>query len=102
MAGKCIIKIISVPEGPGIPEEIRKGWIGAVFEAEGPTEMVVGSVLSRSDGPYSVKLAYKTPSGLALAALKLQNKQSWEWFNSQPRLSPFFAFNTECCEVVSQ
>lgn len=102
MAEKHIIKIVSIPEGPGIPEEIRKGWVGVVFEAEGPTNMVVGSVLDRSDGPYGPLLVYKVPSSLALAALKLQNKQSWEWFNSQPGLSPFFAFNTECCEVVSQ
>lgn len=101
MAKKQIIKITNVPEGPGIPEEIRKGWIGTFFEAEGPIEMVVGSALV-SDECHGIKRVYKVPSGLALAALKLQNSKSWEWFKNQPRLAPIFAFNTECCEVVSQ
>lgn len=102
MTKKCIIRIIITPEGPGIPEEIRKGWIGTIFEAEEPTEMVVGSVLNRLDGPYGPKLFYKIPSGVALEALKIKNKKSWEWFNSQPRLAPFFAFNAEYCEVLKQ
>ena len=101
MAEKCIIKITSVPEGPGIPEEIRRGWVGAVFEAEGPTEMVVGSAVNPNEC-HGIKWVYKVPTGLALAALKLQNSKSWEWFKSQSILSPIFGFNAECCEVVKQ
>ncbi len=101
--GKCIIRIVSVPKGPDIPEEIRKGWIGTVFEAEGPTETVIGSALKRVGGPiFGVGLVYWVPSHIALKALKYHNRKSWEWFRSQRKLSPDFTFNTECCEVVKQ
>jgi hypothetical protein len=41
------IRIVSVPEGPDIPEEVRKGWVGVELEADGPQPMYLGSVLDQ-------------------------------------------------------
>jgi hypothetical protein len=99
MADKKLIKIINTPEGPGIPEEIRKGWIGSVFEAEGPDNVTVRSVLNTNE-TYGLHLVYTIPSELALTVLKYRNKKAWEWFNKQPNMTRIFAFNADCCREI--
>ena len=107
-----LIQIVNVPEGPGIPEEIRKGWIGAVFEATGPmwisvavavaegspAAVVVGSTLTR----HGYRWVYRVPTDLALAALKHQDRKAWDWFNDQPELVSIFCFGVESCKELSR
>lgn len=112
MMEKKMIQIVSVPEGPGIPEAIRKGWIGAVLEAVGPMEVdviveaaegspaavVVGSTPTR----HGYRWVYCVPTDLALAVLKYRNSEAWLWFTNQPELFPTFCFDAGSCKELSR
>jgi hypothetical protein len=93
------IKIVSVPEGPGIPEEVRRGWIGVEFEAKGPISRPVQSALTPIEH-HGVHKVYDVRSDVALQALKEKNQKSWEWFFKQYMLAPIFSFNAESCKEI--
>lgn len=67
------IKIVSIPEGPGIPEKVRQGWVGIEFEAEGPIETQLGAITDPSEY-HGIRKVYQVPVGVALEALKKQNE----------------------------
>jgi hypothetical protein len=92
------IRIVSVPEGPGIPEEIRKEWVGVEFEAEGPVDMPVQSALTPTESCGSRRV-YRVSAEVALQALKEKSQKAWEWFNSRP-IAPILCFGTESCQIV--
>lgn len=105
MTNKKLIAIVKTPEGPGIPEEIRKGWIGIIFQAEGPKQIVVGPAINldseiNPEENYGPKLVYSVSSELALMALKYWNRKSWEWIARQPKIAPIFDFNVDCCREI--
>ncbi len=93
------IKIVSTPEGPGVPEEIRKGWIGVEFEALGPFSRQVESVLNLHEH-HGIRGVYEVSLKVALQALKEKNYKSWEWFSKQRVLAPFFCFEAKNCKEI--
>ena len=82
------IKIVSTPEGPGIHEKIREGWVGVELEARGPYEH------------YRARKVYEVPASVALEALKKNNEMAWRWFFWTSMRTPVFLFPTECCEEI--
>lgn len=93
------IKIISIPEGPGIPEKVRRGWVGVEFEARGPLKMEVGAVTDPSE-KHRVREVYEVPVVIALEALKKNNETAWRWFINAPIRTSVFLFPTESCIEV--
>jgi hypothetical protein len=98
MKGMKRIRIVSVPEGPDIPEEIRKEWVGVEFEAEGPVIMEVQSLLTPIES-HGLHLVYKVPADVALQALRRQSEKAWEWFSKRVT-APVFCFDKKSCQLV--
>ena len=92
------IKIVKIPEGPGVPEEIRREWVGLELEAEGSFSMPVQSVPDPTES-HGIHRVYLVPASVALEALKKKSQKAWEWFNTR-RTAPKFGFNAESCEVI--
>jgi hypothetical protein len=90
------IKIISIPEGPGIPEKVRQGWVGVELEARGPLKMQAGAVADPSEN-HGVHEVYEVPVGAALDALKKNNETAWRWFINAPIRTPVFLFLADSC-----
>lgn len=93
------IKIVSIPEGPGIPEQVRQGWVGVKFDAKGPIETQVGAVANPSEY-HGVRKVYVVPVVTALEALKQQNETAWKWFINAPIRTHDFLFPVESCEEI--
>jgi len=89
-----------MPEGPGIPEKVRQGWVGVEFEANGPVETQTGAITDPSEN-YGVRKVYVVPVVTALEALKKQNETAWNWFINVPIRTHDFLFPAENCEEVS-
>jgi len=94
------IKIVSVPEGPGIPEKVREGWVGVEFEAKGPIEMKLSAVTNPSEY-HGVRKVYEVPVGVALEALKKKSETAWSWFAQAPIRTPVFLFAAESCQEIA-
>jgi hypothetical protein len=92
------IRIVSIPEGPGIPEEIRKEWVGIEFEAEGPVQITVQSVTDPTEFHDFLEV-YKVSTDVALQALKKKSHEAWRWFMANAT-APTLCFKTESCEVI--
>ena len=98
---KVLIRIVSTPEGTGIPEEIRKGWVGVEFRATGPVSISLRPAVGHADKPLSEKpLVYEVPAEVALQALKGKNIQAWTWFARQESIVSTFAFNADSCREI--
>lgn len=92
------IIIIKAPDGPGIPEKIRKGWIGAILEpVDGP--FTAGTKPIFEDEPHKWTEGYAVSSIVALEALKKTSLKSWDWF-MQRNISETFFFNKDCCKII--
>lgn len=98
MNGMKRIRIVSIPEGPGIPEEIRKEWVGVEFEAEGPVDADVQSLLTPKE-EYGPRQVYKVSKDVALQALKIKSQTAYEWFNKRTT-APVFCFDKKSCQLV--
>lgn len=94
------IKIISMSEGPLIPEKVRQGWVGVEFNANGPIETQTGAVTDPSEN-HGVRKVYVVPVVTALEALKKQNETAWRWFICAPIRTHDFLFPAENCEEIS-
>lgn len=97
---KVWVRIVGTPEGVGIPEGIRKGWIGVEFKASGPVFTTLRLAVGPSERQEEKRLVYVVPSEVALRALKEKNIESWGWFAAQERIAPIFCFNAEACKEV--
>ena len=73
------IRIVSTPNGMGVPEWVRKEWVGLEFEAKGPVLKLCFSV----KGPFfgiTLGRFYAVPTKLALPELKKKSEAAWQWF----------------------
>ncbi len=98
---KVTIIITEIPCGSGIPEEIRKGWIGAIIMgAHGPFTIGTTSIVNESsDKTFFVK-GFAIETSVALQSLKIVNILSWRWFLNK-RLPEYLFFNQECCRIIT-
>ena len=98
---KVTIIITKIPYGPDIPEEIRKGWIGAIIMGThgpfttGTTPIINGSL----DKTIFVK-GFAVETSVALQSLKIVNVMSWKWFVNK-KLPEYLFFNEECCRIIT-
>lgn len=93
------IKIVKTPLGPGIPEKIRKGWLGVVLKrADGPFVTAAKPMFSKTGLEFTEGYAVNAIS--ALESLKKVSAKSWEWFLGKDIPGAFF-FNKECCKIIS-
>jgi len=90
------IKIVSIPEGPDIPEKVREGWLELELEAEGPIKMELSSITNLNEFQ-GVRWVYEVLSIVAMEALREKNRKAWLWFARAPIVSPYFCFPVECC-----
>ena len=81
---KKTIIINGIPCGPGIPEEIRKGWIGVVIDgALGPFTTGTTSILDECAGRAVFTKGYVVLTSVALESLKKINPESSKWFSNR-------------------
>lgn len=103
MRPKKII-ITSAPDGPGIPEKIRMGWIGATMISEGgPFILGATSIIKEGNSDSDFIEGYVVKTTVAIISLKKVNTKisigSHRWF-SKRKLPRYLIFNKKCCRVV--
>ncbi|MEK9183856.1 MAG: hypothetical protein AAB890_02175 [Patescibacteria group bacterium] len=95
------ITITEIPYGPNIPEEIRRGWIGAIVDgARGPLTTSTRSVVNESSSDTVFTKGYAIDTSVALKSLKRVNIKSWKWFSNE-KLPKYLFFNETCCRVTN-
>ncbi|MBM2818052.1 MAG: hypothetical protein HW401_642 [Parcubacteria group bacterium] len=98
---KVTIIINDIPHGPGIPEEIRKGWVGAIISgALGPFTTSASPIVSESSDKAIFVKGFAIETSVALESLKIINVMSWKWFLNK-KLSEYLFFNEECCRIIT-
>ncbi|OGZ32569.1 MAG: hypothetical protein A3H02_00305 [Candidatus Niyogibacteria bacterium RIFCSPLOWO2_12_FULL_41_13] len=96
------IIITQLPQGSGIPIEIRNGWIGVVISGtRGPFSTGTKSIVNGELKATKFTEGYAVDTLVALKSLKRVNSRSWKWFRSR-KLPKHLFFNKECCKVVSK
>ena len=94
------IIINKTPHGPGIPEEIRKGWIGVVIDgALGPFTTGTTPIANESSGRASFVKGFAVETSVALQSLRIVSEMSWRWFSNR-KLPEYLFFNEECCAFI--
>ena len=97
---KVTITITEVPYGPGIPEEVRKGWVGAIISgALGPFTTSASPIVSESSDKAIFVKGFAIETSVALESLKIVNAMSWKWFLNK-KLPEYLFFNQECCRIM--
>ena len=76
---KTRIRIVETPDGSGIPEEVRREWVGLEFDAKGPKFCLLMSVTGPKKG-FTVGRVYKVISAEAFSALKKKSEKAYTWF----------------------
>ena len=98
---KVTVIITEVPCGPGIPEEVRKGWVGAIIGgALGPFTTSASPIVSESSDKAIFVKGFAIETSVALESLKIVNTMSWKWFLNK-KLSEYLFFNEECCRIIT-
>ena len=98
---KVTITITEVPYGPGIPEEVRKGWVGAIISgALGPFTTSASPIVSESSDKAIFVKGFAVETSVALESLKIVNVMSWKCFLNK-KLSEYLFFNEECCRIIT-
>jgi hypothetical protein len=95
------VKIIHTPPGLGIPEEVRKNWIGIIFEVNEIYFGIGGSFVQSCEELIPAALYFKISSEEALSALREKNLDAWQWFIDNANLNVYksFLFSFDCCKV---
>jgi hypothetical protein len=73
------IRIVKTPNGLGVPDWVRKEWVGLEFEAGKPKFGLFISII----GPFSgIRLGrgYPVLAQDALLKLKTKSESAWKWF----------------------
>ena len=97
---KVTITITEVPYGPGIPEEVRKGWVGAIICGTlGPFTTSTSPIVSESSDKAIFVKGFAIETSVALESLKIVNAMSWKWFLNK-KLPEYLFFNQECCRIM--
>ena len=91
---KGLIKIIEIPEGPGIPDEVRKAWVGIQL----PCERLFQPNANRG-GRYEAIV----PRMVAAEALKAISTEAWEWWMDSGHITVdgYFGFGEDEVEVIN-
>lgn len=98
---KVTVMIKSMPYGPGIPEEIRKGWIGTVINgAHGPFTTGTSPLIDKDLERTTFTKGYAVDTLAALESLRKVNMDSWCWFVNK-KLPEYLFFNEECCRIIT-
>lgn len=98
---KKTIIITGVPCGPGIPEEIRKGWIGAIIMgARGPFSTGATPIANENSGKTTFVKGFAVETSVALQSLRIVSAMSWKWFLNKEIPDHLF-FNEECCGIIT-
>lgn len=98
---KKTIIITGIPCGPGIPEEIRKGWIGAIIMgARGPFTTGATPIVNESSSRATFVKGFAVETSVALQSLKIVSAMSWKWFLNK-KLPEYLFFNEECCGIIT-
>lgn len=98
---KKTVVITGIPLGPGIPEEIRKGWIGAIIKgSHGPFTTGATSIVTENSDRATFVKGFVVETSVALQSLKIVSAMSWEWFLNK-NLPEYLFFNEECCKIIA-
>ena len=88
---KKTIIINGIPCGPGIPEEIRKGWIGVVIDgALGPFTTGTTSILDECAGRAVFTKGYVVLTSVALESLKKSTRSLQSGFQIENFPNTYF------------
>ncbi|MEK7150218.1 MAG: hypothetical protein AAB736_01275 [Patescibacteria group bacterium] len=98
---KVTVMIKDMPYGPGIPEEIRKGWIGVVISgAHGPFTTGTSPLIDKGLERTTFTEGYAVGTLAAMESLRKVNMDSWWWFVNK-KLPEYLFFNEECCQIIT-
>lgn len=98
---KKTIIIIGVPYGSDIPEEIRKGWIGAIIMGvHGPFTTSTTPITDEGSARAIFVKGFVVETSVALQSLRIVSTSSWEWFLNK-KLPEYLFFNEECCGIIT-
>ena len=103
MAYDTWVRIISTPEQPEVPEEIRKAWVGLELPAQGGIDLKAGEAIplvSKEPTP-EFKDAFIIEQEIALRFLSKKSPEAYAWWVERgfPQCTYFVFRCNECLPI---